>query len=48
MNQEFLENALKIIDEMTDEELFESLKAFGIDVTIRQYPEQENNDAQTL
>ena len=29
------------LDNMTDQELYESLQAAGIDATIRQYPEPE-------
>lgn len=45
MNQAFFDYATKLIEEMTDEELAESLKAAGFEVTVRQYPEQEETMA---
>lgn len=47
MNQAFYEFALKKIEEATPEELFEALTNAGIDVTIRQYPEEEHHDEET-
>lgn len=41
MNQAFFEYAMKVIDNLTDEELYEGLQRAGIDATIRQYPEPE-------
>lgn len=45
MNQAFFEEAMKIIDNLTDEEIYEGLKEYGIEVSIRQYPEpKEDNE----
>jgi hypothetical protein len=42
MNQAFFERAMKIIDNLTDEDIFSGLVEAGFDpdsITIRQYPE---------
>ena len=42
MNQAFLEHALQILDNLTDEDIFNGLVEAGFDpdsITIRQYPE---------
>lgn len=47
MNQEFFERAMKVIDELTVEEMYEFFKAHNIDFVIRQFPEpqdEENDD----
>lgn len=44
MNQEFFDHALEIIENISDEELYEALRSAGIDATIRQYPEPEDTD----
>jgi len=46
MNQSFYEFAKAKLENMTTEELYESLRAAGIDATIRQFPEPEEKPEQ--
>jgi len=43
MNQAFFEEAMKIIENLTDEEIYEGLKKHGIEAYIRQYPEPKED-----
>lgn len=44
MNQAFYEYAKKIIENLTDEEIYEGLKKHGIEATLRQYPEPKEKE----
>ena len=44
MNQAFFEHAKKVLDELTDEQMWEALTKAGIDCSIRQFPEPEEVD----